>query len=164
VEKLLRLKIYNWRILINIWHQNLELDGIDQLSMERYGSMIQVLSDYQELYRTGRNRPINEDVLRDSGAITDTFFERVCELMKRHKGDPQALIDSIDRKELKGFSTKFRQQLYEYLVKNDHLTESTPYNNEEIKSRMLISVNKYGLDQAMMERFFDRIFERDPQV
>jgi hypothetical protein len=49
-------------------------------------------------------------------------------------------------------------------VKNDHLTESTPYNNEEIKSRMLISVNKYGLDQAMMERFFDRIFERDPQV
>jgi chorismate mutase len=29
---------------------------------------------------------------------------------------------------------------------------------------MLISVNKYGLDQAMMERFFDRIFERDPQV
>jgi chorismate mutase len=84
--------------------------------------------------------------------------------MKRHKGDPQALIDSIDRKELKGFSARFRQQLYEYLVKNDYLTESTPFSNEEIKSRMLISVDRYGLDQAMMERFFDRIFERDPEV
>jgi hypothetical protein len=49
-------------------------------------------------------------------------------------------------------------------MKNDYLTESTPYSNEEIKSRMLISVDKYGLGQEVMERFFDRIFQGELKI
>jgi hypothetical protein len=49
-------------------------------------------------------------------------------------------------------------------MKNDYLTESTPNNNEEIKYWMLISVDKYGLDQAMMERFFDRISKGELKI
>lgn len=161
VEGLLRMHIHNWRILLSIWNQKIDIPGMDQSSMEQYESMIQVLSDFQELYRKGRNKPINEEVLKVSGAISPTFFERVCELMKKHKGDPRALIQSIDDKQLKGFGTKSRNELYDYLVKNDYLSESAPYSDDEIKSRVLISVNKYGLDQAMMERFFDRVFQGD---
>jgi hypothetical protein len=159
VEGLLRMHIHNWRILLSIWNQKIDIPGMDQALMEQYGSVIQVLSDFQELYRMGRNKPINEEVLKDSGAITPTFFERVCELMKKHKGDPRALIQSIDDKELKGFGTKSRNELYDYLVKKEYISESTPISDDEIKSRVLISVNKYGLDQKMMERFFDRIFQ-----
>jgi hypothetical protein len=164
VEGLLRMHIHNWRILLSIWNQKIDIPGMDQALMEQYGSMIQVLSDFQELYRMGRNKPINEDVLKASGAITPTFFERVCELMKKHKGDPRAMIQSIDDKELKGFGTKSRNELYDYLVKKEYISESSPYSDDEIKSRVLISVNKYELDQAMMERFFDRIFTRVTEV
>lgn len=55
-------------------------------------------------WRVRRGQPVDRHGLEESGAVSDTFIDRVSDLAGRLAGDDKALLAAVERDRTKGFA------------------------------------------------------------
>ncbi len=86
-------------------------------------------------WRTGRGSPVDRQSLADSGAVSDTYLDRVCDLAGELSGDAKALIDALRAGGVKGFRTDKRKELAEYLAAEGYIDEDDVLTGEQIREQ-----------------------------
>ncbi len=78
--------------------------------------------------------------LVDSGAITDTFLDRVDDLCRACHGDAALLMQALEEGRLARFRSSAREELREYLERHGHLDPSEPLDADRVRARTLAAV------------------------
>ncbi len=81
---------------------------------------------WADAWRAGRGRPVDVTVLATSGAVSDTFLERVAALAAELDGDGAALIAALEEKRVASFRANARDDLAAYLREHGHIDDREP--------------------------------------
>lgn len=134
---------------------------------QRARAAADVLCRAVECWRIGRGRPVDRDVLLRSGCVTPKFIDAVVELAKNVGDDSQALIESLQDGDAKGFQTKKRDELAEYLQMEGYLDDRDVLTSDQILDQVrpvaFDSLDRNLIDLEKMEElvnFVVRIGER----
>ncbi len=90
--------------------------------------------------RVGHGRPVDRRALAESGAVSDTFMERVHAACEECDGDAARLVELLEEGRVKGFQQRARERLREHLVANGYLPDEAPLEPEDIAARTLGAV------------------------
>ena len=85
----------------------------------------------------GRPRPLTERDLRDSGAVSDAFIDKVEELRQSVEGDARQLIESLQNGEVSGWRKNKTEELRAYFEERGLITPEEPLDEEMIQARVL---------------------------
>lgn len=108
------------------------------------------LEEYVESWSVGRGKRVDRTVLEESGAITETFIDRVSELATELNGDPEAIVSALHEGKVSRFQSGKATELEEYLEANGYLSQTDPLEPEVIKTRAVsqFTANGYSNEQA----------------
>lgn len=96
-------------------------------------------------WNIGRGRPVDRGVLEDSGAVSETWIDRVTALAEYVGWDGERLIEGLRNKEInevKGFREQKIQDLREYLEANGHIAGEEPLDREARERRTLMEAGE----------------------
>ncbi|MDQ2069014.1 ATP-binding protein [Natronospira bacteriovora] len=85
---------------------------------------------WQQAWMQGRGKPVDRAALEASGAVSDTFMERVCEQAEAVGGDGEALIEALANKAVSGFRNEKREELAEWLRAEGYISAESPLEAE----------------------------------
>ena len=120
-------------------------------------SKVELLSSFQELYKTGRAKPIDRSVLQDSGAVSDVFMDVVDAKLKEVDHNPKLLIDALRAGEVPRFNRNKIEELQDYLFKFNYLDENEILTPEEIDIQIQALLSRMELSVDEAERFLMRV-------
>ncbi|NQT40339.1 MAG: hypothetical protein HQ581_22790 [Planctomycetes bacterium] len=122
-----------FRTLVS-YHQ---IEGISRESdvYRRAEAAVELIAAASRHWQTGRGLPVDRQALADSGAVSETYLDRVCELAGELSGNAKALIDALRAGSVKGFRTDKRNELAEYLAAEGYLDEDDVLTAEQIRER-----------------------------
>jgi len=111
------------------------------------------------LYRKGRTRPIDSDILTNSGAVTDTFMEQVVEKLEEFNRDPKLLIQALKQGEVARFRTDNIDELEQYLMTKGYIDDEEQQEPDDILIQLqaFISNNDMQIDKA--KSFIERVLQ-----
>ncbi|MCP1727051.1 DNA repair exonuclease SbcCD ATPase subunit [Natronospira proteinivora] len=92
---------------------------------------------WQQAWQHGRGKPVGRAALEASGAVSETFMERVCEQAESLGGDGGALIEALANKAVSGFRNDKREELAEWLEAEGYISPETPLDEEERLQRTI---------------------------
>jgi energy-coupling factor transporter ATP-binding protein EcfA2 len=137
--QLLRLGIESWGALEFLaQHDSATPLGLERAALDRATAAALALKTALELARIGRGRPVHREVLSASGAITDTFLDRVDELCRLNKGDPALLLAALES--LPRFRAEARDRLRIFFEEQGFLDYRDPIDPALIRLRSLDTV------------------------
>ncbi len=93
-----------------------------------------------EAWRMGRGRSVDRAVILDSGAITETFRDRVAQLLLQLNGDAEALVSALDNGSVTGFRKAAVEKLRGYFLENGYLSASTPLRIDDLRVRVVAAM------------------------
>ena len=106
------------------------------------GARVDLLEDFCRLWSEGRGRPVDRDVLEASGAVSDTFFERVVEVASELDGNAESLIQAMRLRQderLGGYRKQAAEKLEVFLKEEGHIDRRPILAEDEISPRMMAS-------------------------
>lgn len=90
--------------------------------------------EVQRAATVGRGKPVDEQALEESGAVSDTFMPVLRDLIDEVGGDATALLEIIDNR-VKGFRKKSRADLEEYLEGHGYIDTNPQLEISDIYAR-----------------------------
>lgn len=134
--------------------------GVAASERERIKAARRALDAFLRAWKVGRGKPVTRAVLEASGAVSDTFIDRVARCCDEQKGDAQALLQALDEGKVSRFHTTKREELAEFLKAQGYLDSQLPLSREEIWVRVLAAVAPYlasgRLDEGCLRRLIAR--------
>ncbi|MFW5982308.1 MAG: AAA family ATPase [Candidatus Brocadiia bacterium] len=118
------------------------------------------LEAFTEAWQIGRGRPVNRTVLEESGAVSSKFIDEVSELAEELGGDGQALIDALRDGEVKGFLTKKKEELEDFLTARGCIDPADPLPGERIRQRMMARLLDMDLPREKAIEHTDDVLRR----
>ncbi len=115
-----------------------------------------------EAYRIGRGQPVDRDVLIDSGAVTDSFIDRVAELCIQVNGDSQAILDALEQGQVRRFRTASIDDLRSYFLDNGYLSEHVPLTRDALRIRVLAAASADIEAGLITTEYIDRVLSLLP--
>jgi hypothetical protein len=85
------------------------------------------------VWRQGRGRPVERGTIVASGAVSDTFLERVGGLVEELRGSAEALIDALRSGGVKRFPRSKIDDLEEYLEAEGYLDARDPLDEADLR-------------------------------
>lgn len=151
--------IKTWGQLASFYNYGGKIQGLEQEEFQELTNHIELLIRFQDLYRKGRTRPIDSDVLANSGVITDSFMERVAEKLKALNRDPKQLIQALRDGEVARFRTDNIDELEQYLMTKGYIDDEAQQepNDILIKLQAFISSSDMQVDKA--KSFIERVLQ-----
>ena len=89
-----------------------------------------------EHYRIGRGVPVDRVVLEASGAVSETFIDKVTELAMACGGDGAQLLQGLREGKVERFRSEKREQLAQWLEENDYLDNRTRLADEQMRLQL----------------------------
>lgn len=142
---LLQLGVRTWGELETLARFSSEPGPVIGEALEEARAGARVLETLAELRRIGRGRPVDRQVLVDSGAISARFLDRVADLAASLGGDAARLVAALEEGRLPHFRSEAARKLREYLEEHGYLDANEPLTIEEIRARVLAG---FGADVA----------------
>jgi energy-coupling factor transporter ATP-binding protein EcfA2 len=152
----LKAGIENWGMLKSYLNDVSVIEGFDNSEVRKIEQRASLVRRYLELARFGRNRPIDRQVLEDSGAVSDTFIDEVAEKLPGCNYDPGQLLEII-RSEVSGFRNHKLEELEEYLTSEGYILNTEPLSSKEIRIKLLAHISKLEIDNDEAEKMIARI-------
>jgi len=111
----------------------------------------EALEEFSQSWQIGRGEPVDWSVLEASGAVSDTFIDRVTDLAEELGGDAEQLIEKLYAGEVNRFWKNKAEELEEYLRQNGYVVPREPLSDDEIRIRMIerLVENDVPRDQAI---------------
>jgi hypothetical protein len=152
LHNLLELGIERWGQLQNLLERGREeFIPTDAETLERIRQNGAGLEAFVQAWKIGRGDPVDRSVLEASGAVSDTFIDRVADLADDLGGDAERLVEALYTKEVDRFRQNKAEELEEYLREHGYLVTRDPLTHSEIQIRVterLVSQN-VPRDQAV---------------
>lgn len=107
---------------------------------QRITRRIELLEIFCDLWKQGRGKPVDRDVLTDSGALSERYLEGVVEMAKELGGSPERLLEALGSREderLRGFRNKSVEQLRNYLIEHEYLDDRPVLDEGELRLRCM---------------------------
>jgi hypothetical protein len=101
---------------------------------------------FRQLWRQGRGRPVDRAVLVESGAISDTFMDRVAALCDEVGGNGEALFEALLQGGIPRFRSSQADELRAFLLDRGHIAEAEPLGLEQL--RLMLAAEAGGLPAA----------------
>ncbi|MFZ4580328.1 MAG: hypothetical protein ACOYOB_18245 [Myxococcota bacterium] len=109
------------------------LPGVDEAAARRVDVRASLLGAVLDAWRTGRGRPVTWPEVLASGAISDTFVERVQALIGSHGHNPRAFLQAVS--ELARFRQSAVDALQKHLIDMGALDERPIATADEVVRR-----------------------------
>ncbi len=93
-------------------------------------------------WNVGRGQPVDRGVLENSGAVSETYIQRVTALAEQYAWDAKRLIEGLENKEVKGFREQKIQDLREYLEAHGYISHVQPLDREARERRTLMETGE----------------------
>ena len=141
LHKFLSLGINTWGQLQTLGSFN--SDVLVNGSADAYRSAAaaaKALEALGDAWRVGRGRPVDRQVILDSGAVTANFIDRVGALAESLGGDAARLVAALEAGQVPRFRTDATASLRAYLAENGYIDERPPLSAEQVRARMLAAV------------------------
>ncbi len=151
--------IHFWGQLKNYVSHSGIIAGLDKQTLEKMQQKVQLLNYFCELYQTGRPKKIGIEVLKDSNAVKNNFVDKVGNKLKEMKGDPEALIQSLEAGKVARFRTSNIEELKNYFIEKGYIDNREVYSDDEIKLRMLAYQSQLGIQPDDAESFLNLILK-----
>ncbi len=107
----------------------------DPDARRRVGARCRVSRLWVDAWRAGRSRLIDRSTLEQSGAVSDTFIDRVSDLLGEVDGDPTALLHRLPG--IPRFWRSKIEELETWLVEQGYLSLDEPLEPVEREARVL---------------------------
>ena len=120
----------------------------------RLDSLCRSAREIYEARAIGRGKPVDGEVLRRSGAVTDRFIERLTSLVSDFDGDGERFLAAFeDRSEerVKGFRNDAQQRLRTYLEDNGYIDTRPVMRAEDIRLRAIVQAHT-SIDAGIITR------------
>lgn len=107
-----------------------------------------------EARSVGRERPIDGEVLRESGAVSETFIERLTSLASDLEGNAKRFLAAFDdrsEERVKGFRNEAKQRLRAYLESNGYV-DSRPVDSDNEIRLHVIEQTHTAIDAGVITR------------
>lgn len=104
---------------------------------------------FRQLWRQGRARPVDRQVLVDSGAVSDAFLDRVVELCDELKGDGAALVDALIDGRVPRFRSAQAEELRAFLQARGCVNDDEPLAPAKIRVMLLAEAGTDPVDRLL---------------
>jgi hypothetical protein len=146
-----------WGQLESFLHNAGEIPGMDEGQKQKVADLAELLRRFKEIYAIGRPKPINREVLQESGLITKKFIDPVSEKLSELNGNPEKLLNALGNGEVPKFQKTRIPDLRAYLIEQNYLDENEPIAPDEIMIKLQAFLSKRDLNRADAERTLKRI-------
>ena len=142
-----------------------ETGALDRLGLsvnerERVKTARRALDAFLRAWNVGRGKPVTRDVLQASGAVSDTFIDRVAQCCDENKGDARDLLQALEEGNVSRFHNTKREELEQFLLAQGYLDSQTPLSWEEIWVQVVAAVARELVSGRLDEGFLRRLIAR----
>ena len=131
--------------------------GVGPEVLELLGARARAVERASELWRIGRARSVNREVLSRAQGVSDVFLDRVVELAAECGGDGAELMARLDAGELARWRQSSSEQLREWLETEGYLDPTPRLTAEELYLRLLEAVRRDVEDGRLETGFLRRL-------
>jgi hypothetical protein len=149
---------------ITTWGQLEALDGVSATALSEHAEALAacrtragMMEAVLECWSIGRGKPVDRVVLRQSGQITDVFFERVRLLAEELNGNAAALVAALSNGRLKGYRAATIPSLNSYFEEHGYIDPASPLPATEARLRALAVARGSGTTSQETEAWIDAI-------
>lgn len=141
LHRLLTLGIERWGALqALVEHGGLDALGDAAPVFPRARATARALEVAFEAARIGRGKPVDREVLRESGAVTDRFLDRVADLCEACGGNAALLLEALEAGRVERFRRAAIDALRDYFEANGYLDPREKLDPETVRARVLGAV------------------------
>ncbi len=155
----LKRGIKYWGQMDSFLKNNGKLKQLNKSIMLHIREKIKLLERFQELYRRGRPKQIDREVLEQSGAISSSFIDRVNDKLVELKGNPKELIQMLRNGGISRFGQNKTEDLEQYLSNKEYIDSLEPLEKEDILVQLNAIISNMDIDIPDAEKFINRIFK-----
>ncbi|SFD92083.1 ATP-binding protein [Thermophagus xiamenensis] len=133
---------------------------IPDLKEDKWEHMVQkanLLMHFQELFSIGRSKPINREILLESGQISAKFIDAVADKLAQYNGNPKLLIEALQKGEVTGFRKAKIQDLEDFLIQNNYIDENSPLSFNDILIKLQAFISTTQITPIEAEQFLKRV-------
>lgn len=153
--------IRQWGQLASFVRNNGKLAGLDEGTMLRFQNKVKLLERFIELYRRGRPRPIDREVLEQADAVSGNFIEEVSTKLVELEGNPVKLIQALKNREVAGFRDNKTDELEQYLTNEGYIDNQEALGKDEILVQLNALLSNLDVDTSEAESLINRILQPD---
>jgi len=121
------------------WESFLRLNpapsGVSPAEIDQINSRIELLRLFLEAWTIGRGKPVDREVLVDSGAVSDRYLDAFSSLAREMENDSRLFIECLeggDDPRTARFPTRKKESLRSYLEENEYIDPRERLKTEEI--------------------------------
>lgn len=116
---------------------------------------------YLQLRKTGHPSSVNEAVVLNSGAISETFRDAVSNKLREYNYNPEALLSAIESGEIARFRSDKTEELKEFLFEEGYLKYEEKLSSVEIDQALQMHMAKHPeADRSYVQKIIERIESR----
>ena len=119
---------------------------------DQIGSRIELLEVFCEAWNQGRGKPVDQDALAKSDAISGRYLEDVVEIAKELDGHPERILVALSARNdqrLRGFRSSSVEQLRNYLIEHEYLDDRPVLDESELQLRCMASPAANALSRGI---------------
>lgn len=140
----------------------LEIGAVDGLlprsAREQVRQHGAALESFVEAYTVGRGKAVDRDVLEASGAVSDTFTDKVSKLADSADGNPEEILDALP--DVSHFRQDKIEELREYLRQENYLDPRPTRPDEQIRLTVVDTYCQHGLEPSTAATAADGLLDR----
>ncbi len=140
----------------------LEVGAVDGLLTQSAREQVRrhgvALESFVEAYTVGRGKAVDRDVLEASGAVSNTFIDKVSELADSADGNPEEILDALP--DVSHFRQDKIEKLREYFRQENYLDPRPTRPDEQIRSTVVDTYCQHGLEPSTAATAADRLLDR----
>ena len=134
--------------------------GMATTTFRRIEARAAALEAWKDAWLIGRGEPVDRAVLKDSGAVTETFIDQVHAICKEVDGEAEAILDRLQEGAVKGFYTANIEKLEAYFEDEGHAEPLPMLSREAIRARVLRELSPAFQEGYLTHDALDRLIQR----
>lgn len=167
LHRFLKAGVNTWGQLKNVGEFNAAMlvNGSAE-ALRTASATARALESLGEAWRVGRGRPIDRQVILDSGAVSANFIDRVCALLDAVEGDATRLVEALEAGDVPRFRAEAIANLRAYLCAHGYIDERPRLSAEQMRGRMLAAVaedvRRGTIDVGLVDGLLSSCLARTP--
>jgi uncharacterized protein YhaN len=134
-----------------------KLENLYDANLERVQLKVKLLVFYKELYAQGRSKPIDRQVLMETGCVSVTFIDSVTAKLKELNNDPEKLIEALKAGAVTRFNKSKAEDMENYLLNQGYLDDKHRLTSDELLVRTRAFLSNLDLPEVEAQQFLESI-------
>lgn len=154
--------VSRWGQLKSFWQNGGKLEGFDEQMFRYLLDKASVLEKFLEMYRKGRPKPVDRNILEQSGAVSGKFIDAVSHKLEEVNYNPERLIETLKNKDTKvpRFQSDKIEELEDYFHEKGYISNEELMDKETILVNLQAHLSTLDVNKEEAQRMIERIHPR----